>query len=75
MKWTATNFIIEGHMRPQVVHRCFRPVVPKVWVATQTRVAKGHKMGHAKAIQTWVVYFHRYHCLSLSVCSVGTRNE
>jgi len=28
--WTAANFIIEGRMRPQVVHRCFRPVVPKV---------------------------------------------
>jgi len=24
-------------------------------------------MGHAEAIQTGVVYFQRYHCLSLSV--------
>jgi len=45
-------------------------VVPKVWVATQTWVAKGQKMGLAVAIQTWIVYFHRYHSLSLSVCGV-----
>jgi len=42
-------------------------VVPKVWVATQTRVAKGQKMGRTEAIQTWAVYFHRYHCL-LCLC-------
>ena len=34
------------------------------------RLHKGHKMGCAEAIQTWVVYFNHYHYLSLSVCSV-----
>jgi len=46
------------------------PVVPKVWVETRTRVAKGQKMGRAEVIQTGVVCFRRYHCLS--VCSLGT---
>jgi len=27
------------------------PVVPKVWIASQKRVAKGKKMGRAEAIQ------------------------
>jgi len=30
------------------------------------------KKCHAGMIQLGVVYFHRYHCLSMSVCSVGT---
>ena len=33
-------------------------------------VAKGRKMGRAEAMQIWAVYFQRYHCLFLSVCSV-----
>jgi len=37
-----------------------------------SRPNEGQKMGRAEAIQTWVVYFNRYHCLSLSVCCVGT---
>jgi len=28
--WTAANFIIEGRMRPQVVHRCARSGVPNL---------------------------------------------
>jgi len=27
-------------------------MIPKVWVATQTRIAMGKKMGRAKTIQT-----------------------
>jgi len=42
---------------------CARAVIPKVWVATQTRV----KMGRAEVIQTRVVYFQHYHCLYVSV--------
>jgi len=30
------------------------------------------KMGRAEAIPTGIVYFQRYHCLSVFVCSVGT---
>ena len=41
-----------------------------VSVETQTRVTKGQKMGRAEAIQTRVMYFQRYHCLSLSVAGV-----
>jgi len=47
------------------------PVVPKVWVETQTKV-KGQKMRSADAIQTWAVYIQRYFCFSMSVCSIGT---
>jgi len=32
------------------------PVVPKVWVKTQRRVEKGHKMGRTEVIQTRVMY-------------------
>ena len=46
------------------------PVVPKVWVETRTRVAKGQKMGRAQVIQTGFVCFQRHHCLS--VCSLDT---
>jgi len=35
-------------------------------------VEKGKKMGRAEVIQTGVVDFQRYHCLSASVCSVDT---
>ena len=42
-------------------------VVPKVWVETQTKVGMGQHMGRAEA---GAVYFQRYHCLSVSVCSV-----
>jgi len=43
-------------------------VVPKVLVDTQTNQGgEGSKMGGAEAIQAGVVYFQRYHCLSLSV--------
>jgi len=28
-----------------------------------------------EAINTGVVYIHRYHCLSFSVCSVGVREK
>jgi len=35
-------------------------------------VAKGQKMGRVTMIQTWVVYFQRYHRLSVSVYSVDT---
>jgi len=45
------------------------PVVHKVWVETKTRVEKGQQMGRAEAR---VVYFQRYHCFSVSVCSVHT---
>jgi len=45
-------------------------VVPKVWVETRTRVAKGQKMGCAQVIHTGVVFFQRHH--SLSVCSLYT---
>jgi len=48
------------------------PVVHKVWVETQTSVVKGQKMGRTEAIQTGVVYFQRYHGLSVSVRSVHT---
>ena len=46
------------------------PVVPEVWIETQTKVAK-------KALnwgdQTGIVYFQlTNHCLSVFVCSVGT---
>jgi len=54
---------------PQRLVRWCSTVVPKVWVETQTKVAKGQKMGRAEA---GVVYFQRYHCLSVSVCSVHT---
>jgi len=33
---------------------------------------EGSKKGRAETIQAWVVYFQRYHCLSVSVCSGGT---
>jgi len=51
------------------------PVVPEVWVETQTGVAKGQKVGRAEVIQTGVVYFQRYRCLSLSVSSVNTSEK
>jgi len=38
-------------------------------------VTKGQKIGRAEAIQTGVVYFQRYHCLSLSVAYRYMRNE
>jgi len=44
-------------------------VITKVWVETQTKVAKGQQKGRAVA---GVVYFQRYHCLSVSVCSAHT---
>jgi len=47
-------------------------VAPKVWVVTQTRFTKGQKMGHTEVIQTLGVSFQLYHCLPVSVCSVGT---
>jgi len=46
------------------------PVVPKGWVETRTRVAKGQKMSRAEVIQTGVVCFHSYYCLSVG--SLGT---
>jgi len=46
------------------------PMFPNIWVANRTRVAKGQQLGCVEAIQTQVVYFQGYHCLS--VCSVGT---
>jgi len=46
-----------------------------VSVETQTRVTEGQKMGGAEAIQTEVVYFQRYHCLSLSLAYRYLRNE
>jgi len=46
-----------------------------VSVETQTRVTKGQKVGRAKAVQTGVVYFQRYHCLSLSVACRYLRKE
>jgi len=39
--------------------------VLKVWIKIQKRVEKGNKMGRAEAIQTGVVDFQRYHCLSV----------
>ena len=48
------------------------PVVPKVWIKTQRRVEKGQKMGLTEAIQTGVIKFQLYHCLSASVCSADT---
>jgi len=42
-------------------------MVSEVLVETQTKVTKGKKMGSAEAVTTGVVYFQRYHCLSLSV--------
>ena len=48
------------------------PVVPTVWIKTQRRVEKGQKRDRAEAIQTCDVFFQRYHCLSVSACSVGT---
>jgi len=53
-------------------HPCSTAVVLKVWIATQTGVVECQKLGRAEAIQTWVVYFQRYRCLSMSVCSVDT---
>jgi len=47
------------------------PVVPKVWVETQTKVEKSQKMGRAEASQAGAEYFQRYFCFSVSVC-VGT---
>jgi len=71
----------------------FRPLstaVPKVWVATQTSVAKSQQTGHAEATQgeisiapialkyyvcntihCFIESGPHYHCLSVSVCSVG----
>ena len=50
----------------------FRNLTPRwvswsspVSVETQTRVTKGRKMDRVEAIQTGVVYFQLYHCLSL----------
>ena len=63
------------HLSPQLTQRFVSwsiPVVPRVWIKTQRRVEKGQKMGLARAIQTCDVYFQRYHCLSVSACSVGT---
>jgi len=45
------------------------PVVSKVWIKTQGRVEKGQKIGRAEAIQTEVINFQPYHCLSVSACS------
>jgi len=42
---------------PYEQHGAVKPVVPKVWVATQAKVTKGQKMGRAEAIQTWAIYF------------------
>jgi len=58
----------------QRLARWCSPVAPKIWVETQTRVAKGQQMGRAEAIQSWVVYFQRYNCFSVSVredCLLG----
>jgi len=57
------------HSLTQRLVRWCSTVVPKVCVETQTKVAKGQKMGRAEA---GVVYFQRYHCLSVCVCSVDT---
>ena len=46
------------------------PMVPEVSIETQTRLTKGQKLGRAEAIPSAVVYFQRYHCLSLSVAYV-----
>jgi len=37
--------------------------VIQVWVTTQT--AKCKTMSRTAAIETWVVYFQRYHCFSV----------
>ena len=47
------------------------PVVSKVRIKTQGRV-KGQRIGRAEAIQTGVINFQLYHCLSVSVCSIDT---
>jgi len=46
------------------------PVVSKVRIRTQRRVGKGQKMGRAEAIQTGVINFQLYPCLS--ACSIDT---
>ena len=51
------------------------PVAPKVWVETEITAAKCQKMGHAEVIQTGVVYFQRYRCLSLSVAQALTEKR
>jgi len=43
-------------------------VVSKALFETQTRVAKGQKMGRTEATQIVVVCFQRYQCLSVSSC-------
>jgi len=43
-------------------------VFPKVGVEIQTREANDRD----QVVQTWVAYFQRCHCLTVSVCSVGT---
>jgi len=56
------------HVSPQLTQRLVSlssPVVPKVWVETQTRTANGQKTGRAEAIQAGVVYIQRYHYLSV----------
>jgi len=51
------------------------PMVPEVSIETQTRVTKGQKLDRAEAIPTAIVYFQRYHCLSLSVAYVVQAHE
>jgi len=49
----------------------FSAVVPRVRVTTQTRVAKGKKMGRAQAIQNCVVCFQRHLLVQyVPLCSV-----
>jgi len=49
-----------------------KAVVPKIWVATQTRVAKGQKIGLAEAMQNWIVYFPRRFLASATLQLIGT---
>jgi len=64
--WSEVNNTCRRSLTQRSASRS-NPVAPKVWVETEITVAKCQKMGHAEAFQTGVVYFQRYHCLSLSV--------
>jgi len=45
---------------------------PKYGSKSKEGWRKGKKMGQTEAMQTGVVTFQRYRCLSVSVCSVDT---
>ena len=79
VKTKPQSIITTVLQRNRPIYRCsstqrlvswYSPVVAKVWIKTQRRVEKGQKMDHAEAIQTGVLDFQCYHCLS--VCSVDT---